>query len=464
MNDGNQPLPEAAPASHGLELGHGFGQDRSGGRIDAPDLEPRRRRTARILGFAVVAAVALLVGIGAWGHFQRRAEAFAVAAQQRNIVPVVHTVVAAATDTARTIELPANLQAFNSATIFARATGYVAKRDVDIGTAVHAGDLLALIAAPDLDQQLAQARAQVTQAEAALTQARATLRQAQANQDLASVTNQRYAKLAPQGYASKQEADNARLTLAARNADMENAAAAVGVAEANVKAQGANVSRLEQLTGFERVTAPFDGAITARQVEVGDLVTADASSGTSLFSIARTDVLRTQVYVPQDAVFGVKDGDTAQVTVPEMPGRVFHGVVARNASALQAGTRTLLVEIDIDNKDEALRAGLYGVVRLSLPRAQPVVVLPGNAVVFNQSGLSAAVDDNGFVRLRHIDLAEDDGAQVVVQAGLSPGDRVILNPPVDLVEGMRVQAGDDDPHLAAHAQQEAATVAAIPHK
>lgn len=241
---------------------------------------------------------------------------------------------------------------------------------------------------------------------------------------------------------------------------MQNAEAAVGVAEANLKAQGANVSRLEQLTGFERITAPFDGVITARQIEVGDLVTADASTGTPAFSIAQTDVLRTQVYVPQDAVFGLHDGDTAQLLVPEMPGRVFHGVVARNASALQAGTRTLLIEIDIDNKDEVLRAGLYGVVRLSIPRPEPVFVLPANAVVFDKGGLSAAVYENGVVRLRHLELAEDDGAQVVVRAGLNAGDRVIVNPPVDLAEGMRVAAADADRDMAARPEQAAAAVVA----
>jgi RND family efflux transporter MFP subunit len=324
---------------------------------------------------------------------------------------------------------------------------------------VRAGDLLATIAAPDLDQQLAQARAQLAQTEAALNQARAALQQAQANQDLANVTNQRYAKLAAQGYAAQQDADNARLGLAARNADVLNVQAAVGVADANVTAQSANVSRLEQLTSFEKVTAPFDGVIAARQVEVGDLVTADASSGTPLFSIARTNVLRVQVYVPQDAVFGLKDGDMAQVLVPEMPGRIFRGVVARNAGALQAGTRTLLTEVDIDNSDGVLHAGLYGVVRLSISRLQPVIVVPSNAVVFDANGLSAAVDDNGVVRLRHLDLAEDNGADVVVRAGLDPGDRVIVNPPIDLADGMRVAAVDADQQVVTRAKAEQSTAA-----
>jgi RND family efflux transporter MFP subunit len=427
---------------------------------DMPELTAGRRRAARRLGFAALAILALLVAVGTWGHLRRAAEARAVLAQERNTVPTVRTVTVTPVDGPQRIDLPASLQAFDSATIFARATGYVASRSVDIGSRVHAGDVLAVIAAPDLDQQLAQAQAQLVQTQAALNQAHAALQQAQANQDLAQVTNQRYAKLAVQGYAAQQDADNARLTLAARNADVLNAEAAVGVAEANIKAQSANVSRLEQLTGFERVTAPFDGVITQRQVDVGDLVTADASSGTPMFAIERTNELRVQVYVPQNAVFGLKDGDTAQVIVPEIPGRVFHGVVTRNAGALQPGTRTLLTEVDIDNADGALRPGLYGIVRLSIPRPQPVVVVPSNAVVFDRNGLSAAVYDKGVVRLHHLDLAEDDGATVVVRAGLEAGDRVVINPPVDLADGMRVAAIDADQHIAAVPVQQPATLLA----
>lgn len=459
MKDGTPPPPGMASASGPPDLAAEAAHARRLARGAPAELERERRRVARKLGLAAIAVLALLVAAGAWGLAQRRAEALAVVSQEQNAVPNVRTVTVAAVDRPQTLDLPASLQAFDSATLFARATGYIAKRHVDIGSRVHAGDLLAIIAAPDLDQQLAQARAQLAQTEAALTQARAAEQQAQANQDLANVTNQRYSKLVVQGYASQQDADNARLGLAARNADVQNAAAAVGVAAANLKAQAANVSRLEQLAGFEQVTAPFDGIITARQVDIGDLVTADASSGTPLFAIARSNLLRVQVYVPQDAVFGLSDGDAAQVMVPEMPGRVFHGVIARHAGALQAGTRTLLTEIDIDNSEGVLTPGLYGIVRLSIPRQQPVIVLPSNAVVFDRNGLSAAVDDNGIVRLHHLDLAQDDGANVLVRAGLAPGDRVIMNPPADLAEGMRVAATDADRPMAARPEQAAAIVA-----
>jgi RND family efflux transporter MFP subunit len=185
------------------------------------------------------------------------------------------------------------------------------------------------------------------------------------------------------------------------------------------------------------VVAPFDGVITSRQVDVGSLVTADVSTGTPLFSIDRTDVLRVRIYVPQEAVFGIKDGASAKVTVPEIPNRVFPGVIARNASSLEAGTRTLLTEVDVKNADGVLHAGLYCTVQLAVPRSEPLVIVPAQAVIFDHDGLSAAVLRDGRIHLQHLDVAADDGAQVEVRAGLNPGDPLVLNPPVGVVEGMR---------------------------
>jgi RND family efflux transporter MFP subunit len=168
-------------------------------------------------------------------------------------------------------------------------------------------------------------------------------------------------------------------------------------------------------------------------------VTADAGGGTSLFSIDRTNVLRVQVYVPQENVFGLKDGQHATITVPQLPGQVFNGTVARNAQALSTSTRTLLAEVDVDNKDGALVAGLYGIVHFEYPCARPVVVVPSEAIIFDKNGLSAAVFDNGAIHFRHLDLQADNGAQVDVQAGLQPGDQVILNPPLNVTEGMKAR-------------------------
>lgn len=184
--------------------------------------------------------------------------------------------------------------------------------------------------------------------------------------------------------------------------------------------------------------------VTARNVDVGSLVTADSSTGTPLFSVARINVLRVQVYVPQDAVSSVTDGIAAELTVPEMPGRDFKGTVARTADALQPDTRTLLVEIDVDNADGALTAGLYCTVQFDVPRARPAIVIPSEALIFTKAGLQVAVFDNGTARLRAVHLAHDDGAKVSIADGLAPADQVIVSPPVDLVDGAPVRAAPQE--------------------
>ncbi len=378
------------------------------------------------LGLGALLVLGGVVAWGAWSHMARSSDAETVLKTREASVPLVRIMQVKPIDGPSTVELPGTMQAFDAAVLFARATGYIATRNVDIGSKVHQGDVLAVIAAPDLDQQLAQAKAQLSQMQAALAQA-------QANGTLAKVTNQRTAQLVTEGWSTQQQGDTDRLTLTAR-------IASVGSAQANLQAQQAQVNRLTELTGFERVVAPFDGVITARQIDVGSLVTADAGGGTSLFSIARTDVLRVQVYVPQENVFVLKDGQVATVTVPQLPGRTFHGTVARNANALSTNTRTLLTEVDVDNKDGALAAGLYGVVHFEFPREQPVVVIPSEAVIFDKNGLSAAVlDNNGQIHLRHLDLQADNGAQLEVRAGLQAGDQVILNPPLNVTEGMKAR-------------------------
>jgi RND family efflux transporter MFP subunit len=390
-----------------------------------PDQERRRRRVARWLGLSAIVVLGALVGVGAWGEVSRKADTIATLTAEHNAVPLVRTALLKPLDAPRQVSLPGSTEAFDTATLYARATGYIAKRNADIGSRVHAGEVLAVIAAPDLDQQLAQARAQVIQLQAALEQSRA-------NMELANVTNRRQSQLANLGWTSQQGGDQARLTYA-------GSIAAVGVARANLQAQQAQVSRLEELTGFERVVAPFDGVITSRQIDVGSLVAADANSGTPLFSIAHTAVLRVQIYVPQEAYFGLKDGQQAEVTVPELPGRVFHGRLARNASALQDTTRTVLAEVDVDNADGTLAPGIYTVVHLDEPQLYPVVSVPSQAIIFDKDGLQAAVDENGVARLRRLDVAADDGGTVDVRAGLRPGDQLILNPPIGVTDGMRVR-------------------------
>jgi len=386
-----------------------------------------RRRTARRLGLGTVAVLALMVGWGTWLHSALSASAVEAMHTRQNAVPVVRTEAVKSQDGPRIVDLPGTMQAFDSATLYARATGYIATRNVDIGSQVHKGDVLAVIAAPDLDQQLQQARAQLAQIEASYAQATAT-------RSLAAVTNSRTSRMVAEGWNSRQQGDQDRTSLVSQSAG-------VRVAAANVLAQQAQVNRLEELTGFEKVVAPFDGVITSRHIDVGTLVTADQSSGTALFSIDRTNVLRVQVYVPQEYFFGLKDGQDATVTVPQLPGRVFHGTVARNAGALGTTTRTLLAEVDVQNSDKALTPGLYGIVHLEQKRDHPVVFVPSQAIIFNQDGLSAAVLQNGHAKIRHLDILADDGAQVEVRDGLNPGEQLILNPPVSVSDGMRVTTG-----------------------
>ena len=425
--------PEAKQsAGDGAEARRGdAGAKEPAAPVADPALDRGRRRLALMLGVATVVGVGLLVGYGAWSRSATSANAAQALAQQNDAVPQVRVAAIKVLGGPHRIELPGNMQAFDAATLFARSTGYISKRNVDIGSRVHAGDVLAVIASPDVDQQYAQAQAQLAQTAAAFAQA-------QANQKLAGITEQRTADLVQHGWSSRQQGDTDKSTLAASNAG-------VGVAKANIEAQAAEVRRLKQLVDFERIVAPFDGVITARDVDVGSLVVANASTGTELFSIARSDVLRVQVYVPQQSFFSLHDGEDAVVTVPELPGREFHGKVARNAGTLQAGTRTLLTEVDVDNHDGALAAGLYGIVHLDVPRAAPVALVPSEAVIFNKDGLSAAVFDNGVLRLRHLDVLADNGAQVEVQAGLKEGEQLILNPPVLAAEGMKVAVAQEKP-------------------
>jgi RND family efflux transporter MFP subunit len=400
-------------------------QDDRHSQAEDPAVTSRRRRAAKRLGVGVVLVLALMLGWGTWTHVARSAGAQEALDRRNNAVPLVRVAEVKSEDGPRVVDLPGTMQAFDATTLYARATGYIAKRNVDIGSQVHQGDVLAVIAAPDLDQQLAQARAQLAQMQAALLQA-------QSNRSLADVTNRRTSRLVVEGWSSRQQGDQDRSNFASQSAG-------VRVAEANILAQQAQVNRLVELTDFEKVTAPFDGVITSRAIDTGALVTADSSNGSALFSIARTDVLRVQVYVPQEYFFGLKDGQDATVTVPQLPGRVFHGTVARNAGALATDTRTLLAEVDVKNADKTLSAGLYGIVHLQQKREKPVVFVPSQAVIFNKDGLSVAVLVDGKLAVRHLDVEADDGAQVEVRSGLSPGDKIILSPPVNLVEGMKVR-------------------------
>ena len=401
-------------------------QDRRDPETDRVVALPNPARKPRRYGGALLGAGALLLligglGIGGWRHHQAELDAAATAQRIKNFVPEVR--VAAVRDSGNkiTVSLPATTTAFEAANIFARTSGYIEKRYVDIGDRVKAGDLLADITAPELDHQIAQAKATLAQNEA-------TLQQTQASRDLADVTNTRDSKLVTQGWLTLQQGDNDRLTLKAQQA-------AVGVAQSNIAAQEAQIRVLEQEKTYQRVVAPFDGVITQRNIDNGSLV---QSQSTFMFTLMHYDVMRTQLYVPQDAAFGIAPGVDAVVHVPEIPNRTFPGTVTRIASALQPGSRTLLTEVDVPNPDGALSPGIYCTVELFIPRKTPSMIIPADAVVFDENGQHVAVVENGTVHLQKIVVARDFGTQVEVHDGVKPGDQVILNPMVNLTEGSKV--------------------------
>jgi RND family efflux transporter MFP subunit len=383
--------------------------------------KPRRRFRGALLGGGTLLLLVGGLGIGGWRHYQAELAVAATAQQSRTLVPDVRVASVRAADSQITISLPATTLAFEAANVFARTSGYIEKRYVDIGDRVKAGALLADITAPELDHQIAQAKA-------TLTQNQATLQQTQASRDLADVTNGRDSKLVKQGWLTLQQGDNDRLTLAAQQA-------AVRVAQSNIAAQEAQIRILEQEKAYQRVVAPFDGVITQRNIDNGSLV---QSGSTFMFTLMHPDVIRTQVYVPQDEAFGLGPGVDAVVRVPEIPGRTFPGKVTRIASALQPGSRTLLTEIDVPNPDGALSPGIYCTIELFIPRKTPSMIIPSDAVVFDRDGLHVAVVENGSAHLKKIAIERDFGTEVEVHDGVKPGDQVILNPMVNLVEGSKV--------------------------
>jgi RND family efflux transporter MFP subunit len=381
----------------------------------------RRRFRGALLGGGTLLLLVGGLGIGGWRHYQAELAVAATAQQSRTLVPDVRVASVRAADSQITISLPATTLAFEAANVFARTSGYIEKRYVDIGDRVKAGALLADITAPELDHQIAQAKA-------TLAQDQASLQQTQASRDLADVTNGRDSKLVKQGWLTLQQGDNDRLTLAAQKA-------AVGVAQSNIAAQEAQIRILEQEKAYQRVVAPFDGVITQRNIDNGSLV---QSGSTFMFTLMHPDVIRTQVYVPQDEAFGLGPGVDAVVRVPEIPGRTFPGKVTRIASALQPGSRTLLTEIDVPNPDGALSPGIYCTIELFIPRKTPSMIIPSDAVVFDRDGLHVAVVENGSAHLKKIAIVRDFGTEVEVHDGVKPGDQVILNPMVNLVEGSKV--------------------------
>jgi RND family efflux transporter MFP subunit len=382
-----------------------------------------RPRSLWLLGLSALLPLAVSVAYAASQHNAHGRQVMRTAEQQRHFVPTVRVAKVRAADGEMTVSLPGTTLAFASANIFARANGYIETRKVDIGDRVKAGDLLAQIIAPELDHQIAQA-------EATLSQDQATLQQTQASRDLARVTNDRDRSLVEKGWLTPQQGDTDRLTLDAQQA-------AIAAVESNIAAQEALIRVLRQQKAYQSVVAPFDGIITQRNVDTGSLV---QSGTTFMFTLMQGDVIRTQVYVPQDAAFGVANGVDAVVHVPENPDRKFPGKVTRFAHALAPGTRTLLTEIDVPNPDGALSPGMYVTVDLHIPRKTPSIIVPADALVFSDNGVQVAVTYNGIAHFKKVTVGRDFGTEVEIRDGIKPGDEVILKPAVTLADGSKVQS------------------------
>jgi RND family efflux transporter MFP subunit len=318
--------------------------------------------------------------------------------------------------TAAGLVLPAEVKPLLEAPIYSRGNGYLKRWLVDIGAHVEAGQLLAEVDTPELDQQLEQARAQLAESEAALA--------------LAKTTAERWADLLKTASVSEQE--NAE-----KQADYK-------LKSATVAADQANVHRLEQLQSFERITAPFAGTITARNTDVGDLIM--AGSGKELFHLAQTGTLRVYVRVPQSAARGIVTGQSAELLIPEIPGQKFSATVTSTSEAMSTDSRTLLTELQVDNSQGEILPGSYAQVRFLDSKVNTVLTLPSNTLLFRAEGLQVGVvgpDDK--VDLRSVSIGRDFGQTVEVLAGVGPTDRVVINPADSLVSGTTVRIAEASP-------------------
>jgi RND family efflux transporter MFP subunit len=388
----------------------------------APIAVPTRQTSSRThrglllaaLAVAVVLACVIFTGLAS------RARANTALAHETlaNSIPTVAVVHPTATAGTEELVLPGNMQAFIDTPIWARASGYLKNWYVDIGARVKQGQLLAEIEAPEIDQQLQQARA--------------NLATDQANLKLAQITSERYANLFKTDSVARQDVDNAVQAAAAQTATVNSAQA--------------NVARLQQLVAYEKVFAPFDGVITARNVDVGALVDAGANTaGKELFHLASNATLRVYVNVPQVYSRAAKPGVSAALTLTEFPSRQFHGRVVRNADAIDTASRTLLVEVDVNNPTGELLPGSYVSVHLKLPSKIEAVTVPVNTLLFRSEGLRAAVVRDGRTSLVPVTIGRDFGDTVEIVSGLGRTDSVIVNPSDSIVPGQQVQTGSARP-------------------
>jgi RND family efflux transporter MFP subunit len=380
--------------------------------LPSHDVGRARRPLRRWLGLAIalIAVAALLVS----GILSRVRARTTLKAETRQVALTAVSVVSPKqTAPAEEIILPGNVQPFITSPIYARTNGYLKKWYFDIGAHVKQGELLAVIETPEVDQQLQQARS--------------NLATAQANLELAGITKARYQGLLKSNAVSQQDVDNA-----------------VGTYNANkaiVQADQAAVDQYAALVSFEKVYAPFDGVITARNTDIGDLINSgsNANAKTDLFQIVQPGTLRVYVNVPEEYSRGTKVGMTADLSLAEFPGRKFQGKLVRTADAINMTTRTLLIEIDVANPTGTLLTGSYAEVHLAVPTQASTFLLPVNTLLFRSEGLQVGVVAEGKVVLSPVTPGHDFGDQIEIVSGLKPDDKVIINPPDSIVTGQQVQ-------------------------
>jgi RND family efflux transporter MFP subunit len=374
--------------------------------------KPGRAFSKRVIAIAAIVTACAALAIASGLRSRLAAETRLRKSAQASAIPYVDVVSPKVSADADEIALPGSTSAFNDTPIYARTSGYVKHWYVDIGARVKTSELLATIETPELDQQLQQARADLENAEA--------------NLQLATTTAARWQHLLETDSVSHQETDQAVSDLHSK--------------QALVNSSKANVERLEQLQAFERVTAPFDGVVTARNTDIGALVQAGDNSGPKeLFHMAAIQTLRVYVAVPEIYAAFVKNGEQAKITLDAFPGETLTGTTVRNADAIDAASRTLNVEVDVPNPTGRLLPGAYAFVHLRIPPHPGSVTIPSNALLFRAEGLRAGVVRNGHVELTPVAIGQDYGSTVEVIFGLSARDTVIVNPSDSLANGAAVQ-------------------------
>ncbi len=400
----------------------------------------RRPSTLTLVAIALLLAVLIVVGFFV-GYLPRQRREAVLAAESKETgrtLPVVNVSRVTRSEGNSLLVLPGNIQAVTEAPILARATGYIRKRYVDIGDRVNAGQVVAEVEAPELDQQILQANAAIEQAKSSVQQAEAAIQQGRANENLARLTAGRMSNLLGRGVISKQDNDNAQAQYAAQQANTEALVKAAAAMTSSVVAAQANLARLGQLKTYQTVRAPFDGVITLRNVDTGALVN---EGSTLLFRVAQTGTLRTYINLPQSDAESVKVGQHAIISIAELPGRKFDGAVTRTSNSLDPATRTLLTEVQVRNADGSLMPGMFAEVDLTVPRKYPPLLIPGDTLVVRSDGPQVAVvARDGAVHFTRIQLGRDYGDRLEVISGLQEGQQLAVNPSDDVREGVKVHA------------------------